>query len=72
MESNEIAEEIFSIPKWYASIKRIRKNKDEFLTIQDANQIKKRFRNGTISHEQTEHIFNHFGYYIADKSWVKK
>mgnify|MGYP003475142212 FL=1 len=69
MTENEIAQIIFSTPKWYAPIK---KDRGGFMNAQDANQLKRRFNKGTISHEIIEKIFNHHGYFIADKSWVKK
>lgn len=71
MSQTEIANQIFSIPKWYASIPK-RGFTDQYLNAQTANRIKKRFNNGTLSDRMIELIFNHYGYFIADKSWVKK
>lgn len=71
MQTKEIAELIFSIPKWYASIKSNR-NINQYLNAQTANRIKKRYRDGTLSNDMIESIFNHYGYFIADKTWVKK
>jgi hypothetical protein len=67
MTTNEIADKIFSMPKWYASIKI----KSGFMNAQAANRVKSRFRNGKLSYEMTERIFNHYGYFIADKTWTK-
>lgn len=67
METNEIASIIFAIPKWYASIQ----SKGKFMNAQTANRIKKRFYNGTLSYKMLEMIFNHYGYFVADKRWVK-
>ena len=69
MTEQEIAESIFSTEKWYADIQ---KSKNGFMNAQDANRLKRNFEKGILSHERKEKIFNHFGYYIADKSWVKK
>ena len=71
MTEKEIAEYIFSLPKWYAGIPS-RIIKGEFMNAQTANRIKKRFNNGTLSNNMIEIVFNHHGYFIADKSWVKK
>lgn len=68
METSEIAEIIFSSPKWYANIPR----GSGFMNAQAANRIKARYNKGKLSSEMTEEIFNHFGYFIADKSWIKK
>lgn len=68
METKEIAKLIFSTPKWYASIPTI----GGFMNAQSANRVKNRFNKGTLTHRMIELIFNHHGYFIADKSWVKK
>lgn len=70
METNEIAQIIFTTPKWYASIpSRVNIG---FMDAQTANRIKARFKRGVLSFEMLELIFNHHGYFIADKSWMKK
>lgn len=66
METKEIAEKIFAMPKWYASIF----SKGKFMNAQTANRIKKRFRNNTLSFEMLEMVLNHHGYFVADKRWV--
>jgi hypothetical protein len=71
MNQTEIANQIFSIPKWYASIPK-RGFTDQYLNAQTANRIKKRFKDGTLSDKMIEIIFNHYGYFIADKTWIRK
>lgn len=68
MTTKEIALYIFSQPKWYASIPR----GEGFMNAQTANRIKARFKNGTLSDKAIEEIFNHYGYFVADKSWIKR
>ena len=71
MQTKDIAELIFAIPKWYASIPHSR-NLGQYMNAQTANRIKKRYQIGTLSDKMIELIFNHYGYFIADKTWIKK
>ena len=68
MTTSEIAESIFQLPKWYASIPV----KSGFMTAQAANRVKNRFSKGRLSNDMIEKIFNHHGYFIADKTWIRK
>lgn len=68
MSTKDIFDLITSKPKWYAGMP----SKTGFHNAQSANRIKARFRIGNLSEKRIEEIFNRFGYFKNEVTWVKK
>lgn len=63
MTEHEVFKEITSKEKWYAG----------YISPQYATNIKGKFNKGELSFKTLSRLFNHFGYYLIDKSpWEKR
>lgn len=63
MTAIEVFEEITSKEKWYAG----------FISAQNATNVKRRFKEGTLEYETLLRMFTHYGYELSTNSpWKKK
>lgn len=68
LTEQEIFESIIAKNKWYAGLRTDRGN---FHTAQSANQMVRRYRNGTLSADKIKQIFNKHGWIKPEVQWGK-